>query len=224
MSGTPSARRRFSSLLFSSCFLAVPWPARKLPSKRESVSTACFNSGAPFLWKSKSPIRDARPKARSMCRSGRAAPPKAVRPIRSYYRREVFLAAQSRKTIQFTVDPDFISRPLTIIFPVPVVMPRARSICGAIFHRRRCCCWSTIGGSLPPIALGPTAQSRLVALSLSELPPIARALLGVSHLILYDQSLRDLSRPQLLALDTWISAGGRMVIIGSLNYASTRSR
>jgi hypothetical protein len=35
-------------------------------------------------------------------------------PVR--YRREVFLAAQSRKTLQLTVDPDFISRPLTILF------------------------------------------------------------------------------------------------------------
>src|SRR6185436_2532521 len=43
--------------------------------------------------------------------------------------------------------------------------------------------------------------------------------LGVSHLILYDQSLRELSRAQLLALDSWLLAGGRMVIIGSLNYA-----
>ena len=98
-------------------------------------------------------------------------------------------------------------------------MPGGRSTCGAIFRRRRCFCWSTIGGSLPPIALGPTAQSRLVALSLGELAADPRALLGVSHMILYDQSLRDLSRPQLLALDTWLSAGGRMVIIGSLNYA-----
>jgi hypothetical protein len=38
-------------------------------------------------------------------------------------------------------------------------------------------------------------------------------------LILYDQSLRDLSRAQLLALDGWIAAGGQMLILGSLNYA-----
>jgi hypothetical protein len=59
----------------------------------------------------------------------------------------------------------------------------------------------------------------LVALTLAELPPDPRALLGVSHLILYDQSLRDLSRSQLLAFDTWLTAGGRMVILGSLNYS-----
>ena len=29
----------------------------------------------------------------------------------------------------------------------------------------------------------------------------------------------SLSRSQLLALDTWLTAGGKMVILGSLNYA-----
>jgi hypothetical protein len=47
----------------------------------------------------------------------------------------------------------------------------------------------------------------------------SRALLGVSHLILYDQSLRELSRSQLLALDLWIISGGRMIILGSINHA-----
>jgi hypothetical protein len=37
-------------------------------------------------------------------------------------------------------------------------------------------------------------------------------------LILYDQSLRDFSRSQQLALDAWLTAGGRMLIVGSLNY------
>ena len=50
-----------------------------------------------------------------------------------------------------------------------------------------------------------------MSLALNELAADARALLGVSHMIIYDQSLRDLSRLQLLALDTWLSAGGRMV-------------
>ena len=69
-----------------------------------------------------------------------------------------------------------------------------------------------------PVSVGSSLSSRLVALTLAELPADPRALLGVSHLILYDQSLRDLSRSQQLALDTWLTAGGRMVIVGSLNY------
>src|SRR5438093_9544057 len=140
-------------------------------------------------------------------------------PYRVNYRREVFLAAQARKTVQLTVDPDFISRPLTITFssadgrtsreldlrrhfsPAPVLLLIGES------------------SGLPPISLAASAQSRLVSLSPGELAADPRALLGVSHLILYDQSLRDLSRSQLLALDTWLTAGGRMVILGSLNYS-----
>jgi hypothetical protein len=75
------------------------------------------------------------------------------------------------------------------------------------------------GLAISPIAQGSFASNRLIALSLTELPSDPRALLGVSHLILYEASMRELSRSQLLALDTWLSAGGRMVILGSLNYA-----
>jgi hypothetical protein len=49
-----------------------------------------------------------------------------------------------------------------------------------------------------------------------------RALQGVSHVILYDQALRELSRAQLQALDTWLTNGGRMVIAGSINHALYR--
>ena len=135
------------------------------------------------------------------------------------YRREVFLAGQARKSIQFTVDPDFISRPLTILFASPAGYAAREIDLRRSFSPAPVLLLVNDSGSLPPIALGPTAQSRLVSLSLSELAADARALLGVSHVIFYDQSLRDLSRPQLLALDTWLSAGGRLLIIGSLNYA-----
>jgi hypothetical protein len=74
------------------------------------------------------------------------------------------------------------------------------------------------GSAVPLTSLGAPSTHRVVATTVPELPPEPRALLGVSHLILYDQSLRDLSRAQSLALDDWLAAGGRMVIIGSLNY------
>ena len=135
------------------------------------------------------------------------------------YRREVFLAAQARKTIQLTVDPDFISRPLTISFTSPTAKAAREIDLRRNFSPAPVLLLVNDNGSLPPITLGPTAQSRLVSLSLSELAADARALLGVSHVILYDQSLRDLSRPQLLALDTWLIGGGRLLIAGSLNYA-----
>jgi hypothetical protein len=140
-------------------------------------------------------------------------------PYLANYRREIFLPAQARKTVQLTVDPDFISRPLTIRFnsanaeavrevdlrrhfsPTPVLLLMSGS------------------GIFPPLTLSGAGQGRLVSVAPTELAGDSRALLGVSHLILYDQSLRDLSRAQLLALEGWLLAGGHLVVIGSLNYA-----
>lgn len=139
-------------------------------------------------------------------------------PFAVNYRREVFLAAQARKTIQLTIDPDFISRPLTITFSSPAGGAKRELDLRRYFSPTPLLLFLSESSLLPPIATA-TGQSRLVALSPSELAADPRALLGVSHVILYDQSMRDLSRAQLAALDTWLSSGGRMVIIGSLNFA-----
>src|SRR5262245_23542637 len=45
--------------------------------------------------------------------------PKGRAPYPLYYRRDVFLSPQSRKTVQLTVDPDFISRPWKLVFSTP---------------------------------------------------------------------------------------------------------
>jgi hypothetical protein len=140
-------------------------------------------------------------------------------PYRVNYRREVFLAAQARKTIQLTVDPDFVSRPLTITFSSPEGRASRDLDLRRHFSPAPVLLLMSESSGLPPISLAASSQSRLVSLSPGELASDPRALLGVSHLILYDQSLRDLSRSQLLALDTWLTAGGRMVIIGSVNFA-----
>jgi hypothetical protein len=139
-------------------------------------------------------------------------------PYRAYYRREVFVAGQSRKSVQITVDPDFISRPLTVQFA-----SGAASAKREIDLRRHFSPGPVLllmsGSAFPPVIPAATARNRLVQISPGELAADSRALLGVSHLILYDQSLRELSRPQLAALDHWLTAGGRMLIVGSLNYA-----
>jgi hypothetical protein len=140
-------------------------------------------------------------------------------PYPLYYRRDVFLSPQSRKTVQLTVDPDFISRPLKIMFLSPTGTASREIDLRRHFSPSPVVLLVSEGNTIPAISLGSTLTNRLVALTLAELPPDPRALLGVSHLILYDQSLRDLSRSQLLALDTWLIAGGRMVILGSLNYS-----
>ena len=140
-------------------------------------------------------------------------------PYPLYYRRDVFLSPQSRKTVQLTVDPDFISRPLKIVFSSPAGTASREIDLRRHFSPSPVILLVSEGNTIPAVSLSSTLTNRLVALTLAELPPDPRALLGVSHLILYDQSLRDLSRSQLLAFDTWLTAGGRMVILGSLNYS-----
>jgi hypothetical protein len=139
-------------------------------------------------------------------------------PYPLYYRRDVFLSAQSRKIVQLTVDPDFVSRPLKITFLSPTETVSREIDLRRYFSPAPVILLVSEGNAILPVSVGSSLSSRLVALTLAELPADPRALLGVSHLILYDQSLRDLSRSQQLALDAWLTAGGRMVIAGSLNY------
>jgi len=139
-------------------------------------------------------------------------------PYPLYYRRDLFVSGQSRKTIQLTVDPDFISRPLVISFISPAGNASRELDLRRYFSPTPVMLLVSEASSLS-ISLGSALPNRLVAVSLSELPSDPRALLGVSHLFVYDQSLRELSRAQLFALESWLTAGGRMVIIGSLNYA-----
>ena len=139
-------------------------------------------------------------------------------PYLAKYRREVFLGGQSRKSVQLTVDPDFISRPLSIKFDAAGAKAQREIDLRRHFSPGPVLLLMSGSSAFPPIALTALPQSRrLVTVSPGELAADSRALLGVSHLILYDQSLRELSRAQLLALDHWLTAGGRMLIIGSLN-------
>ena len=139
-------------------------------------------------------------------------------PYSLHHRRDLFVSGQSRKTIQLTVDPDFISRPLVISFLSPAGSASHELDLRRYFSPSPVMLLVSDASSLS-ISLGSAMPNRLVSVSLSELPSDPRALLGVSHLILYDQSLHELSRSQLFALETWLTAGGRMVIIGSLNHA-----
>ncbi len=135
------------------------------------------------------------------------------------YRRDVFLASQSRKTVQLTIDPDFISRPLIINFLSAEARASREVDLRRYFSPAPVLLLLTSSSALPPLASSAATQSHLVSLSTEELPADSRALLGVSQLILYEQSLRDLSRSQILALDGWLIAGGQMLVIGSINYA-----
>jgi hypothetical protein len=140
-------------------------------------------------------------------------------PYPTSHRRDVFLPARSQRTVQFTIDPDFLSRPLKIKFTSPTASASRELDLRRYFSPVPVVLSVSEGGAIPLTSLGTSLSNRVVALTLDELPQEPRALLGVSHIILYDQSLRDLSRGQLLALDDWLAAGGRMLIIGSLNFS-----
>lgn len=135
------------------------------------------------------------------------------------YQREIFLGAQTHKTVQLTVDPDFISRPVAIVFSSPAANAAQELDLRRYFSPAPVLLFLSESGTLPPFAVSAAPQSRLVSLAPAQLAADSRALLGVSHVILYEQSLRELSRAQVLALDAWLTAGGKMLILGSLNYA-----
>jgi hypothetical protein len=139
-------------------------------------------------------------------------------PYRTLHRREVFLPARARRSVQFTIDPDLLSRPLKIRFTSASASAAREVDLRRHFSPAPLVLTLSEGGAVPMASLGASLTSRVVALTLSELPQEAQALLGVSHVVIYDLSLRDLSRAQAAALDQWLAAGGRMVIIGSLNY------
>jgi hypothetical protein len=139
-------------------------------------------------------------------------------PYPALHRREVFLPARSRRTVQFTIDPDFLSRPLKIQFAGATASASRELDLRRHFSPAPIVLSLSEGGGGSVASLGAAMTNRIVSLKPAELPADARALLGVSHLVLYDQSLRELSRAQLGALDDWLAAGGKMLIIGSLNF------
>ncbi|HYC47910.1 MAG TPA: hypothetical protein VED01_20755 [Burkholderiales bacterium] len=139
-------------------------------------------------------------------------------PYAVFHRREVFLPARSRRTVQLTVHPDVLSRPLKIRFTSATATASRELDLRRHFSSAPVVLSVSDGSPVPLTALGASLTNRVVTLTLTELPAEARAMLGVSHLVIYDQSLRDLSRAQVRALDDWLATGGRMVIIGSLNF------
>jgi hypothetical protein len=147
----------------------------------------------------------------------KGGPSKGGSPYAFFYRKEIFLSAHSPKNVQLTVDPDFISRPLIISFASPAGKVTREVDLRRYFSPAPVMLLLSESSARPPIPLGSSPANRLVSISLAELPADPRALLGVSTVILYDQPLRELSRAQAFALETWLTAGGRIVILASLN-------
>jgi hypothetical protein len=149
----------------------------------------------------------------------KGGPTKGQAPYPLYYRKKVFLSAQSRRSVQFTVEPDSISRPLIVRFSSPEVdLSREVDLRGH-FSASPLMLLLTENRVSTPIPLAVGSSSSLISLSVRDLPSEARAYHGVSTILFYEQSLRDLSKSQSTALETWLSAGGRMIFLGSMHYA-----
>ncbi|HWP56782.1 MAG TPA: hypothetical protein VNL14_02725 [Candidatus Acidoferrales bacterium] len=136
-----------------------------------------------------------------------------------YHRKQVFLPAQTQKKVRFTIDPDFLSRPLSATLTTPTARARREIDLRAHFSTRPLVL--LVSGAPAPLTL-PLPQgfaSPVVKVPLSELPADPRAYLGVWAAIFYEQPLRELSRAQVFALEEWLLWGGRLLAIAGLNEA-----
>lgn len=136
-----------------------------------------------------------------------------------YYRREVVLSAQSRKSVQFTIDPDSLSRPLVVSFSSQTIKVSKEIDLRRHFSPSPLILLLTESSAPPSIPSLSGSSGPVISLSIRQLPSEARAYQGVWSLVLYEQSLRDLTKFQTAALDQWLSSGGRLVILGSIHHA-----
>lgn len=144
---------------------------------------------------------------------------KGTEPYTVHYQRELSLPAQSRRSVQFTVDPDSVSRPLIVNFSSPGIKISKEVDLRRHFSPSPLILLLTENSVSPPVPLTSGTPGPLLSISLNDLPSDGRAYHGVSNIIFYEQSLRDLSRSQASALQSWLSSGGRMLILGSIYYA-----
>jgi hypothetical protein len=129
------------------------------------------------------------------------------------------LAAQAEKSILFTVDPDSVGRPVTVRFTTSEENLSKDVQLKGHFSPSPLILLLTDNSVSPSIPLPPDSPAHVISLSLDELPSDTRAYQGVWAVLFYEQSLRDLSRSQRLALESWLTSGGRILVLGGLQYA-----
>jgi hypothetical protein len=136
-----------------------------------------------------------------------------------FHKSDVFLAAGSRKSVSFTIDPDFLSRPLRIGFSSPTHQV-AREIDLRPHFSTKPLLLLVSGSNVPlSLPLPGDLTNHLVTTRLADLPSDPRAYLGIWAVLFYEQPLRELSRAQSFALETWILWGGKIVALGGLSPA-----
>lgn len=134
------------------------------------------------------------------------------------YEKRLFVSARSERRVQLVIEPDLIGRPVVVTFAGPRVSASAEINLRGHFSSGPLIILVSPGG-VPPSLRSPVPSSPLVVSDLSGLPSDPRGYRGVWAVFFYEQPLRDLSKAQAKALESWLMWGGRLVVFGGLNYA-----
>jgi hypothetical protein len=136
-----------------------------------------------------------------------------------HHRRRLLVGAGARKSASFTIDPGSISRPLVVSFRGPGSGVSKEIDLRRYFAPAPLTLLLTESNLSSVLPLNSGAASPLVAVTPEELPSDARAYGGVATVVFYEPSLRELSAAQSGALEAWLTAGGKVIVLGSMHYA-----
>ncbi len=146
----------------------------------------------------------------------------ATRGVEAYafiQRRDIFLSTHARKVVHVTVDPDTVARPLILRFTGAGRSHETTVSLRGRFTGRPLVLLLTRSNVAPAIPLSYRTPVPVVSVRQRDLPEDPRAYGGVWSVMVYEQSLRGLSRAQRGALTHWLSAGGLMVVLGGAHFA-----
>ena len=149
----------------------------------------------------------------------RGGPTRGVEPYSFIQQRDVFLSTHARKVLFVTVDPDSVAQPLLLRFTGGGRSHETSVSLRGRFTGQPLILLLTRSNVAPAIPLSHQTPVPVVSPPLGDLPEDARAYGGVWSVMLYEQSLRGLSRGQRRALERWLAAGGIMVVLGGAHFA-----
>ena len=152
----------------------------------------------------------------------RGGPTRGMEPYSFIQRRDLFLSTHARKVMFVTVDPDSVAQPLLLRFTGGGRSHETSVSLRGRFTGQPLVLLLTRSNVAPAIPLSYQTPVPVVSLPLGDLPEDARAYGGVWSVMLYEQSLRGLSRSQRTALERWLSGGGTLVVLGGAHFALYR--
>ncbi len=154
----------------------------------------------------------------------RGGPTRGMEPYSFIQRRDIFLSTHARKVVFVTVDPDSVAQPLVLRFTGGGRSHETSVSLRGRFTGQPLVLLLTRSNVAPAIPLDSQTPVPVVSLPLGDLSEDIRAYGGVWSVMLYEQSLRGLSRGQRRALEHWLSGGGVLVVLGGAHYALYRDK